>query len=262
MRDRLDRRGILAIWYPSGLDTKGILTAQYVRTLRSLGFTTEAYRNDIEFLILAFRDPTMSIPKPSDLDQFLTMGSASFATSAEFQAVRPRSYPVAVDPDFVPITDQKPFLAGNVRYILSINQVFKLFGMALGALGVAGAAVWWALRRRGNPQIPARSFSALAGLARIDWRQLPDGRAHIGSLPVPAPLRLRRCSGTGCDRFPDAVGRGESACWPAASPCIIDRVSRCDGGLPRDCRAVIGPGRCSRHDSGRPGHRDVLSGAV
>ncbi len=167
MRDRLDARGILAIWYPSGLDTRGILTAQYVRTLRSLGLTTEAYRNDIEFLILAFRDPKMAIPKPSDLDHFLTMGSASFATSAEFQAVRPRIYPVGTDPDFVPITDQKPFLAGNVRYILSINQVFQLFGIALVALGFAGAAVWWVLRRRGNPQIPDRSFSAVAGLALL-----------------------------------------------------------------------------------------------
>ena len=167
MRDRLNARGILAIWYPSGLDSKGILTDQYVRTLRSLGLTTEAYRNNFEFLILAVRDPETSLPIPSDLDQFLIVGSTSYATSAEFQALRPRSYPVADDPDFVPITDQKPFLAGNVRYILSMSQVYQLFAMAGGALGIAGVAIWWALRHRGNPRIPARSFSAVAGLALL-----------------------------------------------------------------------------------------------
>jgi hypothetical protein len=167
MRDRLNARGILAIWYPSGLDTKGILTDQYVRTLRSLGLATEAYRNDFEFLILAFRDAGTSIHSPSDLDQYLIMGKTSYATSAEFQALRPRSYPVADDPDFVPITDQRPFLAGNVRYILSMSQVYQLFAMGGGALGFAGVVVWWALRHGGDPGIPARSFSAVAGFALL-----------------------------------------------------------------------------------------------
>ena len=55
-------QGILAIWYPNGLDSKGILTEQYVRTLRSLGMKTEAYRNDVELLILAARDPRRCSP--------------------------------------------------------------------------------------------------------------------------------------------------------------------------------------------------------
>ena len=58
LRDHLTPQGILAIWYPSGLDAQGILTDQYVRTLRTLDMNTVAYRNDFEFLILAFRGST------------------------------------------------------------------------------------------------------------------------------------------------------------------------------------------------------------
>ena len=39
----------------------------------------------------------------------------------------PHRHEVTADENFVPITDEKPFLAGNVRYILSIRQVHVLF---------------------------------------------------------------------------------------------------------------------------------------
>jgi hypothetical protein len=167
LRDHLTGQGVLAIWYPHGLDTKGILTDQYVRTLRTLGLETEAYHNDSEFLILAFRDPAAAIRHVADLDQYLTMGEQSLSRSPEFDRLRPRSYPVADDPHFVPITDEKPFLAGNVRYILSMSQVSKLWALAGGGLGLAGVAAWWGLRRRGDPEIPDRPFPAVAGLALL-----------------------------------------------------------------------------------------------
>ena len=165
MRDRLTERGMLAIWYPSGLDAKGVLTDQYVRTLRSLGMSTAAYRNKFEFLILAYRDRMTVPPGPAELGELLTMGDESFSTSRLYESVRPMTYPVADDPGFVPITDQKPFLAGNMRYVLSFTQVFQLFSLALGSLAFCGAAVWWGLRHRGDPMIPGRPFPAVAGLA-------------------------------------------------------------------------------------------------
>ena len=121
----------------------------------------------MELLILAARDPKAVLPTVTKLAELLTVGDSSFAGSEEFQAVRPRSYPVDDDPHFVPITDQKPFLAGNVRYILSMTQVVQLFGLAGGVLGLAGAAVWWGLRRRDDPRIEGRPFSAVASLALL-----------------------------------------------------------------------------------------------
>jgi hypothetical protein len=167
MRDRLTKQGILAIWYPNGLDSKGILTDQYVRTLRSLGMKTEAYSNDGEVLIMGAHDPMATLPTVAELDQLLAMGDTSYATSVEFHGVRPQVYRVDHDPHFVPITDQKPFLAGNVRYILSMTQVVQLFALAGGVLGLAGAAVWWGLRRQGDPRIDGRPFPAVAGLALL-----------------------------------------------------------------------------------------------
>lgn len=167
MRDRLTKQGILAIWYPNGLDYKGILTDQYVRTLRSLGLKTEAYCNDGEVLILGARDPMATLPTVAELDQLLAMGDTSYATSEEFHGVRPWSHLVDDDPHFAPITDQKPFLAGNVRYILSMTQVVQLFALAGGVMGLAAAGVWWGLRRRGDPHIEGRPFPAVAGLALL-----------------------------------------------------------------------------------------------
>ena len=58
LRNRLSPRGVIAIWYPSGLDPLEVLTRQYVRTLGSqgLGLQTRAYRNLDECLILATAD--------------------------------------------------------------------------------------------------------------------------------------------------------------------------------------------------------------
>jgi hypothetical protein len=93
------------------------------------------------------------------------MGDESFAASEAYESLRPTTYPVSDDPGFVPITDQKPYLAGNVRYVLTVTQVFQLFSLASGSLAICGAAVWWGLRHRGDPMIPGRPFRAVAGLA-------------------------------------------------------------------------------------------------
>jgi hypothetical protein len=67
----------------------------------------------------------------------------------------------------VPITDDRPYLAGNVRYILSIRQVHTLFALAGALMAIVGSVVWLALRRRGDPHIPGRPFAAVGGLALL-----------------------------------------------------------------------------------------------
>ena len=159
MRDRLTERGVLAIWYPRGLDDRGVLTDQYVRTLRLLGFNTQAYTNGSEFLILGFRDPNAVVPEPDALRADLKIDGPGM------EAFRPKRYDVADDPRFTPITDEKPFLAGNVRHILSIRQVWTLFGLGLGTLGLAAAVAWRVLRRRADPEVSGRSYGSVGVLA-------------------------------------------------------------------------------------------------
>jgi hypothetical protein len=161
LRDHLSDRGVLAIWYPRGLDTKGLLTDQYVRTLRSLGMPTAAYRNAVEWLILAWKDPSAAPPEPDDIAALMRLDPA-VAGEAERRPVR---HEVPDDPHFVPITDNRPYLAGNLRYILSMGQVRTLFGLAGSVMAAVGAGVWLTLRHRGDPRIPGRPYAAVAALA-------------------------------------------------------------------------------------------------
>jgi hypothetical protein len=168
LRDRLTDRGILAIWYPTGLDLKGILTDQYVRTLGSqgLGMSTVAYWNDYEYLILAAKSPATRVPSAADIDAFLTAPSDPSGLPPEHdEFARARPYFVEEEPGFKPITDEQPFLAGNVRHILSLKQVAALFGSVASVLAVAGIAIALALRRSGDPRIPGRSYRQVAGLS-------------------------------------------------------------------------------------------------
>jgi hypothetical protein len=48
-----------------------------------------------------------------------------------------------------------------------MTQVVRLFALAGGVMGLAGAAVWWGLRCQGNSRIEGRPFSAVAGLALL-----------------------------------------------------------------------------------------------
>ena len=161
LRDHLSGRGVLAIWYPRGLDTKGVLTDQYVRTLRSLGMSTAAYRNAVEWLILA-RNDRSAAPSEAEALGALMQLDLTIPGAAEYL---PIPYKVPADPHFVPITDDRPYLAGNVRYILSTRQLRALFALAGGLLAAVGGGVWLAVRRRGDPRVPGRPYAAVGALA-------------------------------------------------------------------------------------------------
>ncbi len=193
LRDHLNPGGILAIWYPAGLDGKKILTDQYVRTLRALDMDALAIeavnrhtRAPYEFLILAAPRDAAAAPDgiPSairklpdlqgskdTLQEFLRVINGFFVTPWEAgdrtagvlakPEVEASELSVLYDPFFTPITDEKPFLAGNVRHILTMGQVYTLFASLAAVLAVASLALVLLLRRRGDPGIPGRSTAAL-----------------------------------------------------------------------------------------------------
>ena len=170
LQNRLSDRGILAIWYPSGLDPVEILTKQYVRTLgaQGLGMQTRAYRNQEEYLILATKEASTKLPTPEEIDAFLSAPDDPSGLPPLTEA-HSRTYPFFVldDPLFKPITDEQPFLAGNVRHIFSLEQLYTLFAMVAGFLVVVGVIAWVALRRIGDPRIPGRSYAQVAGTSLL-----------------------------------------------------------------------------------------------
>jgi hypothetical protein len=168
LRDHLTDKGVLAIWYPAGLDQGNILTSQYVRTLTSpeLGMHVRAYlsgdiqrRTSDEVLILAVRDESVALPSVEDLQEFFHRPTSTTAPLAARPSYGVLPVPVVLDPAFRPITDAQPFLAGNVQNILSMRQVYQLFGVVAMFLVICGTAVLWKLKQISHTPIPGRSFA-------------------------------------------------------------------------------------------------------
>jgi SAM-dependent methyltransferase len=166
---RLKPDGMIALWYPRGLDVYGVLTQQYVRNLRALGLSTHAYENNGEWLILAFRNPERKAPLAHELYNIFTDATIENVPlgpipPAQLNFYLPKVYPVEDDPLFTPISDDKPFLAGNVRHILAMHQVYQLFGIGGGLLAAVGIVLVLVLRRRGDPDIRQRSYWSVVGV--------------------------------------------------------------------------------------------------
>ncbi len=162
MRDRLTEHGVLAVWYPAGLDRDGILTRQYVRTLRLLGMPTGCYRNAHEYLVLAFRDRSTIPPDPSKISRQYLIERWKNSDPEWYRSIIAQTFVVDEDPKFRPITDDRPFLAGNISYILSINQVNILYASAAVTLVAAIASIWfWQCRGRKSP-VAGRSIGSTA----------------------------------------------------------------------------------------------------
>ena len=162
---RLTEQGVLAIWYPAVLDPRAILTEQYIRTLESprIGLAVRAFHNGSEFLILAAKKqaylPTLEQVEAFYLKPAVERFGEGFARffvnpTVAFQKTWDDSM-------FKPITDNQPFLAGNVQHIFSLRQLGLLFVLVLGLMIVFAGFLYLLLRKRGNPEIPGRSFSQL-----------------------------------------------------------------------------------------------------
>lgn len=164
---KLTKIGIFAIWYPAGLDSKGILTDQYVSSLRSLEMSVRAYRNNEEFLILATPDHQFQLPTYEDvknlmIDYHIEVGGTLHTFPVP---IIPVEYVVTEEPSFQPVTDNQPFLGGNLSHIFSTGQVYQLYGFGGLVLLGLGLIIYLILSKKGNPQIPGRSFNSMALLA-------------------------------------------------------------------------------------------------
>jgi len=117
--DHLTPTGIITIGYDRMLDKKGILLSQYYYTLDRLGMTCYGFQLEQGYLLLAF---------PAD---------APPAQQAAWEAARAElargathvSGPDLEFPDYRPITDDRPFLAGNISNILSVANIRWMFAV-------------------------------------------------------------------------------------------------------------------------------------
>ena len=171
IKEKLSSNGYFAIWYPLGLDSKGVLTQQYVRTLRSLNMSVRAYKNQGEFLILSRPEIQMPLPTPQEitetLAQLLPGSSQAASTDNIANNIRPHEYPVSDDEQFQAVTDDRPFLGGNLRHIFSTRQIIQLYGAGAIVLVIIAILMWFDKSRRGDPVIERRSYGSVKILSLL-----------------------------------------------------------------------------------------------
>jgi len=160
LASKLAQNGILAVWYPIGLDPKQILTEQYMRTFESenINLKVTAYRTDDEILILGSKN-TESMPTIADVQKFFTYGYAHKTPLFPNVLRRPELIEKTWGSgEFKPITDNQPFLAGNVQHIFSLEQVGRLFLMVAGLLVIFSVVLMVILRGNRNSNIPGKTY--------------------------------------------------------------------------------------------------------
>ena len=160
LRDRLSERGVLAIWYPAVLDPRAILTEQYIRTLEGpqIGLQVRAFRSGGDVLILAAaqRDALPTIEQVQEA--YLLAAETGMAAPPDFAGVPLEVKKTWDDAAFRPISDDQPFLAGNVQHIFSLQQVGKLFALVGALLAAFAGLLYLLLRKKADPGIPGRPF--------------------------------------------------------------------------------------------------------
>ena len=160
LRNRLTDDGMLAIWFPRGLDPQQILTEQYIHTLESpeINLNVNTFRSSTDILILASASENL-LPNIEEVRQFFSGPRDSLVPHGPSGGAPLRVTKTWDDDAFKPITDNQPFLAGNVQHIFSVEQVGKLFLLVAGLLILFAGLLIFSMARKGKSYIPNRSFS-------------------------------------------------------------------------------------------------------
>jgi spermidine synthase len=154
--DRLTPDGLLVVGYPSLIDKEAVLLRQYTHTLRHLGMETHVYVSPSEYFLLLANRPDASAEQKSKWAQARRQ-LARHAKELSDSELYLR--------DFRPLTDDRPYLAGNVRYVLSEGQIWEMvlvLSVLIGAITLLLALYLPdGLRRQHCPVRPA----AVLGMA-------------------------------------------------------------------------------------------------
>jgi hypothetical protein len=157
---RLTDEGMLAIWFPRGLDPQQILTEQYIRTFESpqINLKVNTFRSSADILILAAKSEDL-LPTIEEARQFFLGSREKLVPYGPSGSVPLRVTKTWDDEVFKPITDNQPFLAGNMQHIFSVDQVGRLFMLVAGLLVVFGGSLLFFLGKKGESYIAGRTFN-------------------------------------------------------------------------------------------------------
>jgi hypothetical protein len=149
--------GLLVIGYSGVLDQEAVLLRQYQHTLRGLAMETHVYKSaGGEYLLLA--------NKPGASREQKARWEAA-RRHLQVPGVRRLSERELRLSDFRNITDDRPYLAGNIRNVLSVAQVWEMALVLFVLIGLIGWFLATYLRRALVRQACAVRPAAVLGLA-------------------------------------------------------------------------------------------------
>ena len=139
--DHLTPNGIIVISASINLDPDGVLMRHYNQTLRLQGMYTKAFFDSENHAVVLFAlQPDISAEQMEDWH-------VAFEQFAGFAGIQVMSQNAMYLGDYRPITDDRPFMGGNISQMLRVEDIQWMFRSLAIALGVAGVIVWVLLHR-------------------------------------------------------------------------------------------------------------------
>ena len=139
--DRLTPNGVIVISASITLDPDGVLMRHYNQTLRLQGMHTQAFFDSHNHAVVLFAfQPDISEEQMEDWH-------AALQQFAEFPGVQFMSQEAMYLPDYRPISDDRPFMGGNISQMLRVEDIHWMFRSLAIALVVVGVIVWVLLHR-------------------------------------------------------------------------------------------------------------------
>jgi spermidine synthase len=159
--EHLTERGVFIMGYDEKLDPERVLLRQYYATFTQLGAPAWGFQSlgTPELLLVAISPRAPA----SERERWETVIKQ---LPAQVQPIHPALMTMT---DFAPVTDDRPYLAGNIRTVLPpehVRQLFLALGLLLLVLGVV--MVWYMLshfrqRTGGRLSIALMTVSFLVG---------------------------------------------------------------------------------------------------
>lgn len=139
--ERLSDRGVFIIGYDYGLDPDRVLLRQYATTLSEHGAHVYAFEFDSppqQYVLVAF-SPTSSVERVDEV-RTLLRDLPRVARGLPIHEI-PRAE--LVQERFSPVTDDQPYLAGNIRNVLTREDVQFLFHLLTVALLLISLGIYF-----------------------------------------------------------------------------------------------------------------------
>lgn len=139
--ERLSEGGLFVIGYDYLLDPERVLLRQYATTLQQNGATVAAFEYGnppMEYVLLA-QSPNSS---PAEVARFRSL-LQMLPRTARGIPIEPIPSNELVQTQFSPVTDDRPYLAGNIRNVLTPEDVQFLFYLLSVALVIVSGGIYW-----------------------------------------------------------------------------------------------------------------------